>query len=153
MVVDFRNEPFTDFSKEENRRAFEEALETVRSQLGREYDLIIGGERIKTQEKIRSINPSNVDETIGYVSKADQELAEKAIQAAAKKFEEWKAVSPEARARILFRAAAILRRKKHEFSAWMVHEAGKSWPEAVLPGGPESKHPAEHRRTGPIFVH
>ena len=57
MVVDFRNEPFTDFSKEENRRAFEEALETVRSQLGREYDLIIGGERIKTQEKIRSINP------------------------------------------------------------------------------------------------
>ena len=47
MVVDFRNEPFTDFSKEENRRAFEEALETVRAQLGREYDLIIGGERIR----------------------------------------------------------------------------------------------------------
>ncbi|MBO2533374.1 delta-1-pyrroline-5-carboxylate dehydrogenase [Planifilum fulgidum] len=130
MVVDFRNEPFTDFSKEENRRAFEEALETVRAQLGREYDLIIGGERIRTEEKIRSINPSNVDETIGYVSKANQELAEKAMQAAAKKFEEWKAVSPEARARILFRAAAILRRRKHEFSAWMVHEAGKNWPEA-----------------------
>lgn len=130
MVVDFRNEPFTDFSKEENRRAFEEALEAVRSQLGREYDLIIGGERIRTEEKIRSINPSNLDETIGYVSRADRELAEKAMQAAVNKFEEWKAVSPEARARILFRAAAILRRKKHEFSAWMVYEAGKNWPEA-----------------------
>ena len=130
MVVEFRNEPFTNFFDEQNRQAFEQALETVRGQLGQEYDLIINGERIRTEEKIRSINPSNLDEVIGYVSKADQELAEKAIQSAAEVFETWKNVSPEARARILFRAAAILRRKKHEFSAWLVYEAGKSWPEA-----------------------
>ncbi len=130
VVVEFRNEPFTDFSDEKNRKAFEQALETVRGQLGQTYDLIINGERIRTEEKITSINPSNLDEVIGYVSKADQELAEKAMQSAVNTFETWKHVDPKARARILFRAAAILRRKKHEFSAWLVYEAGKSWPEA-----------------------
>lgn len=90
MVVEFRNEPFTDFSKEENRRAFEEALAKVESELGREYDLIIGGERIKTEEKYHSINPSNLDQVVGYTSKGTEEHAEKAIQVAAKTFETWK---------------------------------------------------------------
>ncbi len=130
MVVDFKNEPYTDFSKEENRRAFEEALRKVEAELGREYDLIIGGERIKTDRKAQSINPSNIDQVVGIVSQADTALAEKAIQAALKAFETWRRVPPEARARYLFKAAAILRRRKHEFSAWMVYEAGKSWAEA-----------------------
>ncbi|MFC7442571.1 L-glutamate gamma-semialdehyde dehydrogenase [Laceyella putida] len=129
-MIEFRNEPFTDFSQEANRRDFETALEKVKSELGKEYDIIIGGEHIKTDRKVKSINPSNLDEVIGIVSEADTALAEKAMQAALTAFESWKKVSPEARARVLFKAAAILRRKKHEFSAWMVLEAGKSWPEA-----------------------
>lgn len=130
MITEFRNEPFTDFSKEENRAAFAVALAKVESQLGKEYDLIIGSERIKTEKKIASLNPSNKSEIVGYVSKATQELAEKAIQAAASTFEFWKAIPGEHRARYLFKAAAILRRRKHEFSAWLVKEAGKSWAEA-----------------------
>ncbi|MBA4495526.1 L-glutamate gamma-semialdehyde dehydrogenase [Paenactinomyces guangxiensis] len=129
-MIEFRNEPFTDFSKEENRLAFEAALNKVKSELGKEYDLIIGGERIKTGNKVKSINPSNVDEVIGIISEADEKLAEKAMQTAVETFATWKKTDPAARARVLFKAAAILRRRKHEFSAWMVHEAGKSWPEA-----------------------
>ncbi|MGA8941334.1 MAG: L-glutamate gamma-semialdehyde dehydrogenase [Thermoactinomyces sp.] len=129
-MIEYRNEPFTDFSKEENRAAFESALKKVKSELGKEYDIIIGGEHIRTDKKVKSINPSNVDEVIGIISHADEELAEKAMQTAARTFETWKKVSPEARASVLFKAAAILRRRKHEFSAWMVLEAGKSWPEA-----------------------
>lgn len=53
VVVEFRNEPFTDFSDEKNRKAFEQALETVRGQLGQTYDLIINGERIRTERKLR----------------------------------------------------------------------------------------------------
>lgn len=45
-------------------------------------------------------------------------------------FQWWKDVDPDARARILLRAAAILRRRKHEFSATMVMEIGKNWGEA-----------------------
>jgi 1-pyrroline-5-carboxylate dehydrogenase len=127
---EFRNEPLTNFRVPENKQAFQAALNKVESELGKEYDIIIGGERIKTEQKIRSINPSNKEQVIGLVSKADRALAEKAIQTAAKTFESWKAVPGEARARYLYKAAAILRRRKHEFSAWMVKEAGKSWAEA-----------------------
>ncbi|WP_126425146.1 L-glutamate gamma-semialdehyde dehydrogenase [Brevibacillus marinus] len=130
MRDEFRNEPLTNFRVPENKQAFQAALNKVESELGKEYDIIIGGERIKTEQKIRSINPSNKEQVIGLVSKADRALAEKAIQTAAKTFESWKAVPGEARARYLYKAAAILRRRKHEFSAWMVKEAGKSWAEA-----------------------
>lgn len=130
MQVEFKNEPFTNFSLPENKKAFQEALAKVESELGREYDIIIGGERIKTEKKSRSINPSNKEQVIGVVSQADQALAEKAIQTAAQTFETWKAVPPQARSRYLYKAAAILRRRKHEFSAWLIKEAGKSWAEA-----------------------
>ncbi|WPS88292.1 L-glutamate gamma-semialdehyde dehydrogenase [Brevibacillus halotolerans] len=130
MQVEFKNEPFVNFNLPENKQAFQAALDIVESELGREYDLIIGGERIKTEKKSRSMNPSQKDECIGVVSQADQELAEKAIQVAATTFETWKRVAPTARSRYLYKAAAILRRRKHEFSAWLVKESGKSWPEA-----------------------
>ena len=130
MRTEFRNEPFTRFDLPENKKAFEEALAKVGSELGREYDLIIGGERISTEKKIRSINPSRIDQVIGIVSQADKELAEKAIQVAYKTFDTWRKVPGQARARYLYKAAAIMRRRKHEFSAWLVKEAGKSWAEA-----------------------
>lgn len=130
MVVEFKNEAFTDFSNVENRKAFQEALEKVKSQFGRHYPLIIGGEKVETDHKKESINPSHLDEVVGIVSQANEELAEKAIQVAYKTFSTWKKVAPAARARILFKTAHILRRRKHEFSAWMVVEAGKSWAEA-----------------------
>ncbi|WP_020153386.1 L-glutamate gamma-semialdehyde dehydrogenase [Caldibacillus debilis] len=130
MVVPFKHEPLTDFSREENRQAFLRALKKVEAELGREYDLVIGGKRIRMEEKIVSVNPANKNEVIGRVSKANRELAEQAMQAALEKFNEWRKFKPEARADILFKAAAIVRRRKHEFSALMVKEAGKSWREA-----------------------
>lgn len=130
MVVPYKHEPFTDFTVEENRKEFEAALNLVKGELGKEYPLIIGGEKIMTENKIVSENPANKAEIVGYVSKADQELAEKAMQSALKAFESWKKWTPEARANILFRAAAIIRRRKHEFSAYLVYEAGKPWKEA-----------------------
>lgn len=130
MVVPYKTEPLTDFSIEANKKAFEDALKKVEGYLGAEYDLVIGGERVKTEEKIVSYNPANKEEVIGYVSKANQELAEKAMQVADATFDTWRKSKPEMRADILFRAAAIVRRRKHEFSALMVKEAGKPWAEA-----------------------
>lgn len=54
-----------------------DAIAKVEADLGKEYPLIIGGERIFTEDKIVSVNPSNKEEVIGYVSKANQELARK----------------------------------------------------------------------------
>ncbi|RSK54601.1 L-glutamate gamma-semialdehyde dehydrogenase [Bacillus canaveralius] len=129
-ISEYKHEPFMDFSLKENKQSFEEALRLVDSQLGKEYPLIIGGERIITDEKIISINPANKEEVIGRVSKANKELAEQAMQAALSMFETWKKEDPEARADILFRAADIIRKRKHEFSSYLVKEAGKPWKEA-----------------------
>ncbi len=129
-MLPYKHEPFTDFSKEDNYRALRSALELVNSQLGKEYPLIIGGERVVTEQKITSYNPANKEEVVGVVSKASKELAETAMQEALKSFESWKEVSPAIRANVLFRAAAIMRRRKHEFSAYLIKEAGKPWKEA-----------------------
>ncbi len=49
------------------------------------------------------------------------------MQVADETFQTWRKSKPEMRADILFRAAAIVRRRKHEFSAILVKEAGKPW--------------------------
>ena len=54
----FVTEPFFDFRNDDNARRMRTAIDKVRAQLGREYDLIIGGKRIKTADKIKSLNPS-----------------------------------------------------------------------------------------------
>jgi len=130
MVVPYRHEPFTDFTVEENRKEYQEALDYVKGQLGQEYPLIINGEKVFTEDKTVSENPANRTEIVGYVSKCNQELAEKAMQAADEAFKTWKKWDPAARANILFRASAMIRRRKHEFSAWLTYEAGKPWKEA-----------------------
>ena len=58
-MIPYKHEPFTDFSVEENYKKYVEALKVVESELGKEYPLIIGGERITTEEKITSYNPAN----------------------------------------------------------------------------------------------
>lgn len=129
-VVPFCNEALTDFSREENIRAFRNALNLVESRFGQQYPLVIGGERIMTEDQIISTNPSNPSEVVGYVGKATKELADKAMASALEAFESWRHVDPKARARVLLRAARMMRERKHEFSAVMVVEIGKSWPEA-----------------------
>ncbi|MFK7692603.1 L-glutamate gamma-semialdehyde dehydrogenase [Paenibacillus sp. HJGM_3] len=133
MLEPYRNEPFTDFTLESNRQAFAAALRQVGAELGREYGPVIGGERVSAGgRRASSINPADTQQVVGIVAQADRALAERAIQAAAGAFETWKRVPPSARARCLYKAAALLRRRKHEFSAWMVYEAGKSWTESDI---------------------
>ncbi|MGM8212071.1 aldehyde dehydrogenase family protein, partial [Virgibacillus sp. W0430] len=117
MVVPYKHEPFTDYTIEENKQAMLDALKKVEADFGKEYPLIIGGERITTEEKLVSVNPANKEEIIGYVSKSNKDLAEKAMKVADETFEWWRKTDPSVRADILFRAAAIVRRRKHEFSA------------------------------------
>jgi len=130
MTTEFRNEPFTDFGKEENATAMRAALEKVKRELGREYPLVIGGERINTGDTLDSINPANRTEVVGKFHKATKALARQAVESAAAAFKTWRNVPAEKRADLLFRVAALMRERKHEFSAWMIYEVAKTWPEA-----------------------
>ena len=130
---EFKNEPFTDYSAPENKQAMEDAIEKVRGELGKEYPVIINGEKIELGEKFESVNPSNKSQIVGVFSDADSDaenLVNKAINAATEAFKSWRNVSKEERAEYLFKAADIIRREKHYYSAWMVFEVGKTWAEA-----------------------
>ncbi|MGA3246464.1 MAG: aldehyde dehydrogenase family protein, partial [Bacteroidota bacterium] len=129
-IPTFKNEPLTDFNKPADRKAMESALARVKKMLGKEYPIVIGGEEIYTENKFSSTNPSRPSEVVGVFQKADAGLADKAVETAAAKFEDWKWVEPKKRADHLFKAAKIMRKRKHEFSAVMVYEVGKTWPEA-----------------------
>ena len=127
---EFANEPFTDFKSPENARKMKEALNLVASQLGREYDLIIGGHRLRTDGKIRSLNPARPAQIVGVHQKAGAEHAELAMQAALDAFETWSRTLVETRASLLLAAAEIIRQRKFEFCAWLTYEVGKNWAEA-----------------------
>jgi len=126
----FVNEPLTDFTQAENARQMRAAIEKVRGQLGREYDLIIGGKRVKTKDKIKSINPSKPSQLVGLHQKAGKEQVEPAMQAALEAFAGWSRLSVEERASLLFRVGDVLRERKFEFCAWLVFEVSKNWAEA-----------------------
>ncbi len=126
----FKNEPYTDFSKPANRKKQQEAIAKLRSLMGREYPIVIGGERIQTAEKFSSLNPSNPREVIGVFQKGTSELAHRAMAVAVDRFEQWKTVAPAKRAEYLFKAARVMRRKRFHLNAVEILEVGKSWMEA-----------------------
>jgi len=127
---EFRNEPSADFTKSENAEAMRAALASVRAEFVREYDLHIGGETFRTGDLLKSVNPSRPSETVGLHHKATAELAAKAIGVADAAFGTWSRTPAAQRVELVRKAAAILRRRKFEFNAWLVVEAGKSWVEA-----------------------
>src|ERR1700719_1680514 len=126
----FVNETFFDFTREENARKMRAAIEKVRGQLGREYELIIGGKRVKTADKIRSLNPTRPSEIVGIHQKAVQEHVEPAMNAALKAFGSWSRTSVKERADLLFRVGDLLRQRKMDYMAWLVFEVSKNWAEA-----------------------
>jgi 1-pyrroline-5-carboxylate dehydrogenase len=129
-LIQFRNEPLADFSQPANRQAMEKALEKVRSELGREYRLRLGGEWIATGDKLVSVNPSRPAEVVGVHHRATAELADRAVESAYAAFASWSRTPAGERIRLVRETARILRARKFEFDAWLVLEAGKTWPEA-----------------------
>lgn len=130
MLQEFKNETYLDFTKEEVRQKMLEALEKVHAEFGKEYDLIIDGESVKTKDKFQSYNPSEKNEVVGIFQKATEKEAERAIEVALNRFETWRFVPATERAAILLRAANIMRQRRYEIDALMVYEVGKNWLEA-----------------------
>jgi 1-pyrroline-5-carboxylate dehydrogenase len=106
------------------------ALAKVHNEFGKEYDLLIAGDRRRSQEKLQSVNPSRPSEIVGIHQKGSEQDARDAVERASAYFPTWAEVPAEQRAAMLFRVAEILRERKYEFDAWLVYEAGKTWAEA-----------------------
>ncbi|MCA8975407.1 MAG: L-glutamate gamma-semialdehyde dehydrogenase, partial [Planctomycetes bacterium] len=131
QLPDFHNEPFTDFADPEQQQAFQQALQSIeKNMLGRSWPCWIGGEPIRAKESFESHDPGELTRLVGYYQQLTEEEAEAAVDKAHAAFPEWAATSVEHRARIFFIAAQRMRERKHEFSAMLCYEVGKSWVEA-----------------------
>src|SRR5215211_8570498 len=129
-LIPYRNEVYLDWSDEKNVAAMQAALKEVGSRLGRSYPAIVGGERVETDGEIVSVNPADPSQVIGRTASATEREADMALDTATTAFETWSRTAPEARARILLRASAIMKRRKFELLAWEAYEGGKPWFEA-----------------------
>jgi RHH-type proline utilization regulon transcriptional repressor/proline dehydrogenase/delta 1-pyrroline-5-carboxylate dehydrogenase len=130
VTEEFRNEPLSDFSREENRQAMQAALQQVAGWLGQTYPLVIDNRPVSTPATIESLNPSHCRQVVGRCGRATVEQALQAIEAAKRAFPGWRDTEPAKRADYLFRAANVMRRRRFELSAWEVYECGKQWREA-----------------------
>ena len=126
----FVNEPFTDFSHGRHASEMEAALVKVADQLGHEYPLIIGGERVRTAARLESHNPAHPAQVVGIHSAAGADEVHQAIEAATTAFAIWRHAPLEMRVSLLLRASEIIRARKFEFCAWLTLEVGKNWAEA-----------------------
>src|SRR5919199_576329 len=129
-LLPYKNEPYLDWSDESSEEAMRIALEEVEGYSGKSYPLIIGGKPVETNGEIISVTPSDPSQVVGRVGRATEREEDMALETATETFESWSRTVPEARARVLLRAAAIMRRRKFEMLAWEVYEGGKPWAEA-----------------------
>jgi 1-pyrroline-5-carboxylate dehydrogenase len=129
-IPPFKNEVVKDFKDPADIAAMEAALARLARGLGKHYPLIIGGRRVETSKRIRSLNPADPQEVVGSVSSASQAEALEAIEAATRAFQSWKHLTLPQRAEYLFSAAELLRQRRFDYDALLVCEVGKSWVEA-----------------------
>ncbi|MGC2353298.1 MAG: proline dehydrogenase family protein, partial [Candidatus Udaeobacter sp.] len=126
----YRNSPLVNFAYKDSQEKMQSALREVRKRFGEKYPLVLGGEKVWTDELTPSVNPSAPTEIVGYGSEAGIPEAERAVKAARAAFGKWSRTPSEERARLLERAADILERRRYELSAVEVFEVGKPWNEA-----------------------
>jgi RHH-type proline utilization regulon transcriptional repressor/proline dehydrogenase/delta 1-pyrroline-5-carboxylate dehydrogenase len=128
-LQEFRNEPQRDFAQVDSRAAMQQALATVRAQLGRQWTSSSGGLRL-TGPLIESRNPGRPDEVVGRLSSASPADIEQAVRRAVQAWESWRDTTTERRGDILRAAAALMRTRRDELAAWEILECGKPWREA-----------------------
>ncbi len=120
---EFCNEAPVNFSRQDNRQRFAEALEQVRREFKKPR-------KRGSASWIESVNPADPNEVIGQARATTIAEADKAIDNAARFFPEWRDTPAQKRAEILFQAADIMRERRWQLAAQELFEVGKGWREA-----------------------
>jgi len=125
----FDNEPHSDFSQAEVRKAMRAGIGSVQSQLGRQWHGGAPGIRL-TGPWLESRNPCRPTETVAQVQSAAVADLDHIIEQSLKQWDHWRRNAPGARSEILRKAATEIRRRRYELAAWEIFEVGKPWREA-----------------------
>jgi RHH-type transcriptional regulator, proline utilization regulon repressor / proline dehydrogenase / delta 1-pyrroline-5-carboxylate dehydrogenase len=127
----FENHPPVDFSLAESRDKMQQALQNVKTYLGKHFPVSIGGQAVTTGEVLESRNPARFSEIVGTSGLANVSHVDQAVAAAQKSLRGWWLLGAASRANCLRRAADHMQRRFFELAAWEVYECGKTWREAT----------------------
>ncbi|MBS4216711.1 alpha-ketoglutaric semialdehyde dehydrogenase GucD [Neobacillus rhizophilus] len=84
----------------------------------------------ESHETIKSINPAQKNEVVGYLQKSTKQDLEKAVQSAHKAKKSWRKLGQAARGQLLFKAANLIEENLDDIAETMTREMGKTLPEA-----------------------
>ncbi len=115
----------------EMHREFDGAIAMVRRELGRTTPLYIGAGTRTAATTTTSTNPADTRVVVANVAAGTVEDVNDAVAAARQAFPAWRAKPWTERAAILGKAAAEVRRRRYELSAWLIFEMGKNRLEAL----------------------
>ena len=126
---DFRNEPLLELRRSSERDQLVAALEVVDATLPIRVPVILRGER-RDGTGLESVDPGDPDRVVALAAGATSDEAATAVEAAREAGVAWGRQPARDRAKVLFRAAGELRRRRYELAALAVRECAKPWPEA-----------------------
>ena len=112
-------------------RAYDDAVESVKAELGASHPLVIDGEAVETGESFTVEAPGDRSVTVGEFAAGGEAEVDAAVAAATDAFPAWEAKDASERAAIFSTAADLLRDRKFEFAATLSLENGKNRTEAM----------------------
>jgi 1-pyrroline-5-carboxylate dehydrogenase len=116
---------------EELHTRFEEAIEQVRSGLGKEHGMIIDGKDHFSEEKFEDRSPADTEVVLGTFQKGTSQDAHDALAAARRAFPMWSGMKWQERVALLRRAADRIDERIFEIGAAMAMEVGKNRMESL----------------------
>ncbi len=125
---DFKNEAVLDFTKLKERESFLKALNSIEKEA--DYPICINGKKITSPLKVKSLNPSHPDTSVGTVHFASLDHTKEAVSCAKDAFQSWSKTTVIERAEYIDKLAQKIKENRYELSALEVYEVGKPWSEA-----------------------
>lgn len=109
----------------------DKSIAATKGDIGKEYPLYISGKERKTDSLTTSLNPANTTIELAKVASASAKDASDAVSAAKSAFKSWRLTPWQERAKIVEKAANLVRERKGELTAWLIMENGKNRVEAL----------------------
>ncbi|MCA1900409.1 MAG: aldehyde dehydrogenase family protein [Chloroflexi bacterium] len=116
---------------EELHSGFDKAVEKLKQNLGKEYDMFIGGRDVKSDKTYNDHSPVNTDWVLAKIQRGHAEHAQQALEAARKAFPAWSRTPWQKRVELLRKAASLIEERIFDLGAAMALEVGKNRMESL----------------------
>jgi 1-pyrroline-5-carboxylate dehydrogenase len=132
FMADFKLTYATMFNPpDELHTGFDKAVETLKSNLGAEYGMIINGKDVFADEKYEDHSPVNTDWVLAVMQKGNATHAQEAVAAARAASPKWSRTPWQERVKLVRKAASIIEERIFDLGAAMALEVGKNRMESL----------------------